>query len=97
MDYRIGMISLGCPKNQVDAEHMLALLEEAGCEIVDYFDGCDVLIINTCGFIDDAKKEAIESILDAAEMKKENTVGKIIVTGCLSRSTPLSVSARTGI
>ena len=79
------MISLGCPKNQVDAEHMLALLEEAGCEIVDYFDGCDVLIINTCGFIDDAKKEAIESILDAAEMKKENTVGKIIVTGCLSQ------------
>ena len=58
MGYQIGLISLGCPKNQVDAERMLALIDEAGHSIVDYVDGCDIVIINTCGFIDDAKKEA---------------------------------------
>lgn len=85
MSYQIGMISLGCPKNQVDAEHMLALLDEAGHSIVDYVDGCDIVIINTCGFIDDAKKEAIENILDTVELKKEGLVKKIIVTGCLAQ------------
>ena len=85
MGYQIGMISLGCPKNQVDAEHMLALIDEAGWEIVDYVDGCDVVIINTCGFIDDAKKEAIENILDTVELKKEGLVKKIIVAGCLAQ------------
>ncbi|MBP9989257.1 MAG: 30S ribosomal protein S12 methylthiotransferase RimO [Ruminococcus sp.] len=85
MKYRIGMISLGCPKNQVDAEHMLALIDEQGWEIVDCVDGCDVVIVNTCGFIDDAKKEAIENILDVADMKKEGLVKRIIVTGCLAQ------------
>lgn len=85
MGYQIGLISLGCPKNQVDAEHMLALIDEAGWSIVDYVDGCDVVIINTCGFIDDAKKEAIENILDTVELKKEGLVKKIIVTGCLAQ------------
>lgn len=85
MGYQIGMISLGCPKNQVDAEHMLALIDEAGWSIVDYVDGCDVVIINTCGFIDDAKKEAIENILDTVELKNEGLVKKIIVTGCLAQ------------
>lgn len=85
MGYQLGMISLGCPKNQVDAEHMLALFDEAGWEIVDYVDGCDVVIINTCGFIDDAKKEAIENILDTVELKNEGLVRKIIVTGCLAQ------------
>lgn len=85
MEYKVGMISLGCPKNQVDAEHMLALIDAAGCEIVDYVDGCDVVIINTCGFIDDAKKEAIENILDMVELKKEGIISKIIVTGCLAQ------------
>lgn len=85
MEYKIGMISLGCPKNQVDAEHMLALVDAEGWEIVDYVDGCDVVIINTCGFIDDAKKEAIENILDMVELKKEGTISKIIVTGCLAQ------------
>lgn len=79
------MISLGCPKNQVDAEHMLALIDEQGWEIVDCVDGCDVVIVNTCGFIDDAKKEAIENILDVADMKKEGLVKRIIVTGCLAQ------------
>lgn len=85
MGYQIGMISLGCPKNQVDAEHMLALIDEASWTIVDYVDGADVVIINTCGFIDDAKREAIENILDVAELKKEGLVKKIIVTGCLAQ------------
>lgn len=85
MEYKVGMISLGCPKNQVDAEHMLALMDAEGWEIVDYVDGCDVVIVNTCGFIDDAKKEAIENILDMVELKKEGVIGKIIVTGCLAQ------------
>lgn len=85
MNYKIGMISLGCPKNQVDAEHMLALMDAEGWEIVDYVDGCDAVIVNTCGFIDDAKKEAIENILDMGELKKEGVISKIIVTGCLAQ------------
>ena len=85
MEYKVGMISLGCPKNQVDAEHMLALIDAAGCEIVDYVDGCDVVIVFTCGFIDDAKKEAIENILDMVELKKEGIISKIVVTGCLAQ------------
>lgn len=81
---RVGMISLGCPKNQVDAERMLAVLESQGFEIVDCYDGADAVIVNTCGFIDAAKEEAIENILDMAELKKEGTIKKIIVSGCLT-------------
>lgn len=80
---RIGLISLGCPKNQVDAEMMLAALQEDGFEIVDFVDGADAVIINTCAFIDDAKREAIENILDMVELKNEGVIRKIIVTGCL--------------
>lgn len=81
---RVGMISLGCPKNQVDAERMLAALDSQGFEIVDCYDGADAVIVNTCGFIDAAKEEAIENILDMAELKKEGTIKKIIVSGCLT-------------
>lgn len=84
MSEKIGMISLGCPKNQVDAEIMLARLAEDDFEITNEVDGADAVIINTCGFIEDAKKEAIENILDMAELKKEGILGKIIVTGCLA-------------
>ena len=80
---RVGMISLGCPKNQVDAEMMLAALQADGVEIVDCVDGADAVIINTCAFIDDAKREAIENILDMVELKSEGVIRKIIVTGCL--------------
>lgn len=83
MSKKIGMISLGCNKNQIDAEIMLAKLAEQGFEITDEVDGADAVIVNTCGFIEDAKKEAIENILDMAELKKEGVIGKIIVTGCL--------------
>ncbi len=78
------MISLGCPKNQVDAERMLATLDRNSFEITDCYDGADAVIINTCGFIDAAKEEAIENILDMASLKAEGVIGKIIVTGCLS-------------
>lgn len=85
MPYRIGLISLGCSKNQVDAEIMLAALDKDGFEIVDYLDGADAVIINTCGFIDDAKRESIENILEVVQLKTDGTVGSIIVTGCLSQ------------
>ena len=83
--YKIGMISLGCPKNQVDAERMLAQLDEKGYAVTDCYDGVDAVIINTCGFIDAAKQEAIENILEMAQLKEEGLVKKIIVTGCLAQ------------
>ena len=82
---KIGMIALGCNKNQVDAELMLGALENEGFEICEDTSECDVIIVNTCGFIDDAKKEAIENILDMADLKKEGVIGSIIVTGCLAQ------------
>ena len=81
---KIGMISLGCPKNQVDAELMLEKLAEAGYEIRDDVAGCDAVLVNTCGFIEAAKKEAIENILYVAGYKEDGEVGKLVVTGCLS-------------
>ena len=81
---RVGMISLGCPKNQVDAERMLASLDRNSFEIADCYEGVEAVIVNTCGFIDAAKEEAIENILDMAQLKEEGTVRKIIVSGCLS-------------
>ncbi len=85
MMYKVAMISLGCPKNQVDAERILAQLIGNSFEISDCYDGADAVIINTCGFIDAAKEEAIENILNMAQLKEEGIIGKIIVTGCLSQ------------
>ena len=82
---RIGMISLGCAKNQVNAEQMLFLLQEAGFELLSGVESADVVIINTCGFIDSAKSEAIDNILAMAQLKEEGEIGKILVTGCLSQ------------
>ena len=84
MSYNVGFISLGCPKNQVDAELMLSKIEKAGFNIVDVAYEADVVIVNTCGFIEDAKKEAIDNILEMAELKKEGSIQKILVTGCLA-------------
>ena len=84
MSYNVGFISLGCPKNQVDAELMLAKIEKAGFNIVDVAYEADVVVINTCGFIEDAKKEAIDNILEMAELKNEGSIQKIVVTGCLA-------------
>ncbi len=81
----IGFISLGCAKNQVDCERMMYRVQEAGHTVCAQVVGCDVVVINTCGFIDSAKSEAIDFILQMAELKKESLVGKILVTGCLSQ------------
>ncbi len=82
---KIGMISLGCPKNQVDAEIMLSTLCDAGFEFVGDVEQADVVIINTCGFINDAKQEAIDTILSVAELKNSGIIKGIVVTGCLAQ------------
>ena len=81
---KVGMISLGCNKNQVDAELMLGSLARAGFVISDDQDNCDVIIVNTCGFIEAAKQESIDTILEMAEYKQDH-LKALIVTGCLSK------------
>ena len=81
----IGFISLGCAKNRVDCERMMYRVQEAGHTIKADVVGSDVVVINTCGFIDSAKSEAIDFILQTAALKAEGLVGKILVTGCLSQ------------
>lgn len=82
--YKVGMISLGCPKNQVDGEVLLAKLADAGFKIVNTIEDSDIMIVNTCGFIEDAKTEAIETILEVAEYKNAGIISAIVVTGCLA-------------
>ncbi len=84
MSIRVGMVSLGCPKNQVDAEHMLYNLREEGYEIIADAALADVVVVNTCGFIDSAKQEAIETILEFCTLKEEGRIKAVIVTGCLA-------------
>lgn len=82
--YKVGMISLGCPKNQVDGEALLAKLAAAGYQIVNEIENSDVMIVNTCGFIEDAKREAIDTILEVAQYKEAGLISAIVVTGCLA-------------
>ena len=84
MEKRFALISLGCAKNLVNSEQMLYLLSEAGYTLIEDPDGADFAVVNTCGFIDAAKSEAIDTILTLAELKKAGRLGAIIVTGCLS-------------
>lgn len=84
MAIKVSMISLGCSKNQVDAEHLLATLAQNGFTLCGDVSESDVVIINTCGFIQSAKEEAIENILEMAALKKEGTIKGIVVTGCLA-------------
>ena len=84
MEKTFAMISLGCAKNLVNSEQMLYLLSEAGYTLVPEADGADLAVVNTCGFIDAAKSEAIDNILEMAELKKAGRLGGLIVTGCLS-------------
>ena len=84
MAKKVGMISLGCPKNQVDAEIMLSKLQDGGFEIVNDPAEADVVIVNTCGFIEDAKRESIENILDMISYKEDCENLKVLVTGCLA-------------
>ena len=80
--YKVGMISLGCPKNQVDGELLLEKLSENGFQIVQRIEDSDLMIVNTCGFIEDAKREAIETILEVAQYKAAGVISAIVVTGC---------------
>lgn len=84
MKFKVGMISLGCPKNQVDGEIMLQKLNMGGFETAQSIEDSDVMVINTCGFIEDAKREAIETILEVAEYKTAGLISAIVVTGCLA-------------
>ena len=84
MNERVGMVCLGCAKNRVDGEMMLYNLREAGYELVADVANSEVAIVNTCGFIEDAKQESIDEILELAELKKEGKIKAIIVTGCLA-------------
>ena len=77
------MVSLGCAKNLINSEQMMFLLDEAGYEVTGETDGVDAVVVNTCAFIDSAKMEAIETIIELGALKEEGRIGKLVVTGCL--------------
>jgi ribosomal protein S12 methylthiotransferase len=81
---KIGLISLGCPKNLVDGEVMLGLAEQAGHQVTPDAADADVLVVNTCAFIDRAKQESVDAILEMAELKKSGAARRLVVTGCLA-------------
>ncbi|MBR6739222.1 MAG: 30S ribosomal protein S12 methylthiotransferase RimO [Oscillospiraceae bacterium] len=84
MSFKLHFISLGCAKNVVNCEQMMALCRDAGMEFCPRPEGCDVAIVNTCGFLSSANEEAIENILEMANLKREGALKKILVTGCMS-------------
>ncbi len=84
MAVKVGMVSLGCSKNQVDGEIMLSLIQRDGYELCGNAEQCDVVIINTCAFIEDAKRESIENILEFCELKRQGVIKAVVVTGCLA-------------
>src|SRR5690349_5483377 len=81
---KIGLVSLGCPKNLVDSEVMLGLAQRAGHELTNDAASADVLVVNTCAFIDSAKQESIDTILELAQHKKDGNCRRLVVTGCLA-------------
>jgi ribosomal protein S12 methylthiotransferase len=81
---KIGFVSLGCPKNLVDAEVMLGIAHQAGHEITPDAESADVIVVNTCAFIDRAKQESIDAILEMAQQKRDGRCGRLVVTGCLA-------------
>ncbi len=90
---KIGFISLGCPKNLVDSEVMLGLLQKEGHALTTDQSEADVIVVNTCSFIDGSRKESIETILEAAEQKKEGSCKRLIVTGCLAERYPRQIQS----
>src|SRR3981189_3439667 len=80
---KVGFVSLGCPKNLVDSEVMMGLLDQAGAEMTNLPETADILVVNTCSFIDKAKQESIDTILQMAEHKVSGKARKLIVAGCL--------------
>ena len=85
MSYKIAFISLGCAKNQVNCEQMMSAVQAAGHTIVSAPEGADVVVVNTCGFLASACEEAIDNILEMAELKKAGQIKKILVTGCMAQ------------
>ena len=85
MSYNVSFISLGCAKNQVNCEQMMATCQAAGYHIQAAPEGCDVVVVNTCGFLASACEEAIDNILEMAELKKAGQIKKILVTGCMAQ------------
>ena len=83
MNYKVAFISLGCAKNLVNTEQMMARVQDAGHTLMSSPEGADVAVVNTCGFIDSAKEEAIGQILELGQRKAAGAVRKILVTGCL--------------
>src|SRR5262245_406528 len=81
---KVGLISLGCPKNLVDSEVMLGLARQAGHELTQDASSADVLVVNTCAFIDSAKQESVDTILEMAQRKKDGACRRLIVTGCMA-------------
>ena len=81
---KIGFLSLGCPKNLVDGEVMLGMVRHAGHEVTSDASGADVLVVNTCAFIDSAKQESIDAILEMAAQKRDGRCSRLVVTGCLA-------------
>lgn len=82
---KVSMVSLGCPKNTVDGEVLLGDLFRSGFEITDAHEDSDAIIINTCAFVEDAKTESLDTIMEAARLKQDGKVKKLIVTGCLAQ------------
>src|SRR5213596_3063839 len=85
---KVGLISLGCPKNLVDSEVMLGLAQQAGHELTQDAASADVLVVNTCAFIDSAKQESIDTILEMAQHKKDGACRRLVVTGCMAERYP---------
>src|SRR3954465_13779251 len=81
---KVGFVSLGCPKNLVDGEVMLGYAQQAGHEITSDSADADVLVVNTCAFIDRAKQESIDAILEMAQQKRDGKCSRLVVTGCLA-------------
>src|SRR5499427_8583020 len=80
---KVGFISLGCPKNLVDSEVMMGQLQQSGYQITPNAEEADTVVVNTCGFIDSAKQESIDAILEAARLKTEGKARRLVVAGCL--------------
>ena len=88
MSYQVAFVSLGCAKNLVKTEQMMALCRKAGYLVTGDPDGADVAVLNTCGFIESAKSEAIDNILELGELKKAGKLKKLLVAGCLTQRYP---------
>jgi ribosomal protein S12 methylthiotransferase len=93
---KIGFVSLGCPKNLVDSEVMIGLVEEAGHDVTADASSADVLVVNTCAFIDSAKQESVDTILELAELKKTGRCQRLVVTGCLAERYRGELQAQIG-